>query len=233
MLMSVRYLAAGVAALMLAGCMQEKVSFVALKGQEVIIRDGRSGLMSHGSRTDVVVSPASRAVNPGQRPVLVIGIRNNSGKPINFLMSGVTVRQTVNGQVVRVLPVKTYEQLVKEEQTRQIVGAILLGAAAGANSYSAANRYNSPIANSIASAHADHQNAAMIGNAAAQGSFNFAALEASAIKDNTIMPGETYGGLLYFDPPQDAGSASKTYSVVVQMEGDAHEISVTQSQIQT
>lgn len=35
------------------------------------------------------------------------------------------------------MTVVTYERLVNEEKTRQVIGALLLGAAAGANAYAA------------------------------------------------------------------------------------------------
>ncbi|MFJ5487808.1 hypothetical protein ACIKTA_09400 [Hansschlegelia beijingensis] len=222
----------GALALALAGCVaEEKVSFVALSGQQVIIRDGMAGLVSRGARTIVVVSPASRGVNPGQRPILVVGVRNISGAPVNFLLSNVRVRQSING-AMRDLPVKTYEQLVQEERTRQVVAAILVGAAAGANSYAAANQYRSPVAQQIALNQASYENAQLAGDAMAQAQFNLAALEANVLKDNTVMPGELIGGQVHFEAPADDDKGvAKNYRVSIDIAGETHDIDVVQTRI--
>jgi hypothetical protein len=46
------------------------------------------------------------------------------------------------------------------------------------------------------------------------GQRNMAALEQPVIKDNTLMPGEWYGGQLHLAPPTDQGGGPKTYSIV-------------------
>ena len=44
-----------------------------------------------------------------------------------------------------------------------------------------------------------------------------AALEQTVIKDNTLMPGEWYGGQLHIAPPTDQAGGQKTYTIVITM----------------
>jgi hypothetical protein len=53
----------------------------------------------------------------------------------------------------------------------------------------------------------------MIASTIQQGQLNLATLERAVIKDNTLMPGEWYGGQLHLQPPESGSSnAAKTYS---------------------
>jgi len=56
-----------------------------------------------------------------------------------------------------------------------------------------------------------------------------AALEQSAIKDNTLTPGEWYGGKLYLAPPTGQEGGQKTYTIVIIIGPDRHVIDITQS----
>ena len=60
------------------------------------------------------------------------------------------------------------------------------------------------------------------------GQRNSAALEQSVIKDNTLMPGEWYGGQLHLAPPTDQGGGQKTYTIVITVGTDRHVIDVAQ-----
>ena len=56
-----------------------------------------------------------------------------------------------------------------------------------------------------------------------------AMLEQSVIKDNTLMPGEWYGGQLHLAPPVDgSSSASKNYVLTLQVGSDRHVVDVSQ-----
>jgi hypothetical protein len=62
----------------------------------------------------------------------------------------------------------------------------------------------SPTAAAIAQSNAAAQNDAMISATIERGQANMAALESSVIKDNTLFPGEWYGGRLYLQPPMSS-----------------------------
>jgi hypothetical protein len=58
-----------------------------------------------------------------------------------------------------------------------------------------------------------------------------AMLERAVIKDNTLMPGEWYGGQLHIQPLiSDAGM--KLYSISLQVGSDIHEISIMQGTLE-
>ncbi|WP_152540012.1 hypothetical protein [Afipia sp. P52-10] len=242
-----RYSYVGVAALaatILSGCVTtETVSFRASNpNQQAIIRDGRSALVSRQKSSLVMVGPASRQIAAGGRPVFVVGINNLSNAPVNFLISQVEASQLVGGQAypMQVIP---YETLVQEERNKQVAMAIIAGVAAGANAYGASRAgygsyttpsgrhgtFYSPTAAAIAQNRAADQNEAMISATIEQGRQNLAMLEQGVIKDNTLMPGEWYGGQLHLTPPVDsAGGAAKNYVLTLLVGNDRHVIDISQ-----
>ncbi|HEY7382422.1 MAG TPA: hypothetical protein VH743_02040 [Beijerinckiaceae bacterium] len=250
-------MAAGLcAATILAGCNTTEVArFKPAANQQAMIRDGRPAIVSKKKNSIVLVSPASRQLRSGGRPVFIVGITNMGKQPTDFLVQNVSVHQTQDGQAVAALPVKTYEQLVSEEKARQVAAAILVGVAAAGNAYSASQAgygtahstvysggrmatvstsYYSPTANAIAQANAAAQNDAMITSAVENGRRNLANLEGSVIKDNTLLPGEWYGGQLHFEAPQQASSGeAKTYVISIPVGSEIHNIEVVQEAVQS
>lgn len=115
--------------------------------------------------------------------------------------------------------------------------------AAGANAYSASRAgygtyttpsgrtgtFYSPTAAAIAQGNAAAQNEAMVSATIETGQRNMAVLEQSVIKDNTLMPGEWYGGQLHVAPPTDQGyGGPKSYTIVITVETDRHIVDVSQ-----
>jgi hypothetical protein len=80
----------------------------------------------------------------------------------------------------------------------------------------------------IAQNNAAVQNEAMFAATIERGQQNMAQLEESVIKDNTLMPGEWYGGQLHLAPPTDQSGAQKVYSIVIVVGRDRHVIEVAQ-----
>jgi hypothetical protein len=173
---------------------------------------------------------------------------NNVGRaPVDFTVANVDVTQSINGQDMA-LHVFTFEELAQEERNRQIARAVLVGLAAGAGAASAASAgyYNqrsvvttprgatyqvnttgySPTAAAIAQSNVAANNEAMIATTLEQGQRNMAALEQTAIKDNTLLPGEWYGGRLELAAP--IGSERKTYTITITLGSERHEIVIEQ-----
>lgn len=143
------------------------------------------------------------------------------------------------------MPIVTYEMLVQEEKNRQVAAAILTGVAAAGNSYNASparygtyttpsgqtGTFYSPTANAIAQGNAAPQNEAMIATTIEAGQRNMAVLEQAVIKDNTLMPGEWYGGQLHIAPPTDQGGAQKSYTLVITVGSDRHVVKIVQGPV--
>jgi hypothetical protein len=235
---------------LVAGCATtETVQFRPKAQQQALIRDGQAALTSRRPNSIVMIRPAARQFQAGGRPVYAVAIYNLSNRPIDFRMANVQVVQTVNQQTVE-LKVFTYEELAQEERNRQVAMAIIGGLAAGANAYSASqagyyrntttvttprgnvyqvqSRGYSPTANAIAQSNAAAQNEAMISGIVEQGQQNMAALEQGVIKDNTLLPGEWYGGQLHLQPLSRDGEGPKQYSIALLVGNERHEIDVTQ-----
>jgi hypothetical protein len=237
------------AAALCAGCVTtETVQFQPSRDQQAIVRDGQPALVSQRKNSIVIARPAARQFRIGGRPVFVIAINNRTMTPIDFRVANVQVTQIVRGETAQ-LKVITYEMLVQEEQTRQVFAAIGTGLAAAGNSYSAsrAGYYDanstvytprgvyqvnttgySPTAAAIAQSNANAQNAEMISATIERGQANMAMLERGVIKDNTLMPGEWYGGQLHLQPLVSVDGPTKTYSIAVIVGSDRHEITIVQ-----
>jgi hypothetical protein len=166
---------------------------------------------------------------------------------LEFRVAEVQAGQVVAGSFAS-LKVYSYEELAREERNRQIASAVLVGVAAGANAAAASQAGNyrsnsvvngpngtytvsttgySPTAAAIAQSNANIQNEAMISATIAQGQANLSNLEKSVIKDNTLLPGEWYGGQLHIEPLANSGE-TKSYHIVIMVGADRHEIEIDQ-----
>jgi len=85
----------------------------------------------------------------------------------------------------------------------------------------------SPAAAAIAQSNASAQNEAMISATIERGQANLANLERSVMKDNTLLPGEWYGGQLHLQPLAQS-SETKSYKIVLIVGADRHEIEIAQ-----
>jgi len=229
----------------LGGCVTsgETVQFRASNPQQqALVRDGRPALVSRQKGSVVLVGVASRQVQTNGRPVFVVGISNLGKTPVDFRVGQVEAMQHV-GASDYPMQVVTYEMLVQEEKNRQVAAAIFTGLAAGANAYSASQAgyghyttpsgrtgtFYSPTAAAIAQNNAAAQNEAMVSATVEAGQRNMAVLEQAVIKDNTLMPGEWYGGQLHLAPPVAAeGGGQKTYTIVITIGADRHVIDIAQ-----
>jgi hypothetical protein len=228
----------------LGGCVTagETVSFRASNPQQqAMMRDGQPALASRQKSSLVLVRPASRQLRANGRPVFVVGINNLGKQPVDFRVGQVEALQHVGGADFE-MKIVTYDMLVQEEQNRQVLAAVLTGVAAAGNAYSASRAgyghyttpggrtgtFYSPTAAAIAQNNAAVQNEAMIAATVENGQRNMAVLEQSVIKDNTLMPGEWYGGQLHVAPPTDQGGAQKAYTIVITVGNDRHVVEITQ-----
>jgi hypothetical protein len=235
-------------AAVVAGCVTtETVQFQPKTDQQAMVRDGVPGLVSTRKDSIVIARPAAREFQIGGRPVFVIAIYNRSRGPEDFRVSNVRVTQNVNGNDAQ-LKVITYEELVSEEKTRQTLAAIGAGLAVVGNSMSAAQAgyYNanstvftprgtfqvhttgySPAAAAIAQSNANAQNAELVSATIERGQANMTMLERAVLKDNTLMPGEWYGGQLHI-APLASQDGPKSYTITVAVGTDRHEIQISQ-----
>ncbi|WP_407166601.1 hypothetical protein [Bradyrhizobium sp. ORS 111] len=227
-----------------SGCVStgETVSFKASgPQQQAMMRDGQPALVSRQKGSLVLVRPAARQLQANGRPVFVVGINNLGRQPVDFRVAQVEAIQHVAGSDFE-MKVVTYEMLVQEEKNRQVAAALLTGLAAGANAYGASQAgyghyttpsgrtgtFYSPTAAAIAQNNASIQNEAMIAATVETGQRNMAVLEQAVIKDNTLMPGEWYGGQLHLAPPTDQGGGPKTYTIVITVGTERHVIDISQ-----
>lgn len=228
----------------LGGCVStnEVVQFKSSNpNQQAMMRDGQPAIVSRQRGSIVLVKTASRQLQANGRPVFVVGINNVGKGPVDFRVDQVEANQRVgaNEYPMRVV---TYEMLAQEERNRQVAVAILTGVAGAANAYGASRAgygsyttpsgrtgsFYSPTAAVIAQNNAAAQNEAMIAATVERGQQNMAQLEQAVIKDNTLMPGEWYGGQLHLSPLPDQNIAQKAYVIIITVGTDRHVVEVAQ-----
>lgn len=227
-----------------SGCVtaNETVAFRSSNpNQQSLMRDGQPALVSRQKNSLVLVRPAARQLQANGRPVFIVGINNISRGPIDFRVGQVDANQRV-GAAEYPMQIVTFEMLQQEEKNRQVAAAILVGVAGAANAYGASRAgyghyttpggrngtFYSPTAAAIAQNNAAVQNEAMVAATIERGQANMAMLEQAVIKDNTLMPGEWYGGQLHLAPPTDQGGGQKSYSIVITVGSDRHVVEVAQ-----
>ena len=219
----IRIAAALTGAAIVSGCVTAGTDVVRFQTkspqQFVAMRDGESVITSRGRFSTVTLKPALRQV--GSRPEFIVGIENASQRPLDFVVSNVKATQMIDGEV-RNLKVYKYNELVQEENTAQVGRGILVAALGGVTAGLAGN-------NGYALEQANYQNEVLAQQVAVTGQQNLEHLEQLTIKDQTIMPGETYGGKLYVEGPAGSDKAgSKLYTLVLMVGPDRHEIQVAQ-----
>jgi len=119
----------------LGGCVTvgETVSFRASNPQQqAMMRDGQPALVSRQKSSLVLVRPASRQLQANGRPVFVVGINNLGKQPVDFRVGQVEALQHVGASDFE-MKIVTYEMLVQEERSRQVLSAVLTGVAAAGN----------------------------------------------------------------------------------------------------
>lgn len=210
-------------ALALGGCVTAETVRLTPQGenQQLVLRDGHQYVFSRTKNSVVGIRPATRQIQANARPIYILNIQNTSKQPMNFFVTNVTVEQIVGNDRVA-LQVLTHAELETEEKNRQAARMVLAAVAAGANTYSTANR------GYWARAHAQAQNEDLMTNVAITGQQNIAALEALVIKDHTVMPGEHYGGQIHISPPE-IQSGAKNYLITVTVGNESHQFRVTQA----
>lgn len=210
------------AGFLLSGCAisTEPMRFQAGPHQQRVMRDGFSMLFSKREHSIVRVTSVTRSIGANQRPAFRISIRNTSPQPQDFMVSQVEAVQVTDGDP-QSLKVYSFEDLVTEERNKQIARAVVTVGIATANSWLASKQ------GYWARRRADSENEEAAEVVAAAGQQNLAALEAQILKDTTVLPGETYRGLLYVDPPA-GDTADKIYTIRLRVGSDLHQITTTQ-----
>lgn len=239
-------------ALTLAACAaQEKVLLTAAVDQEAIVRNGVPVLVSN-KKNLVMLRPNARQFAGHTRPAFTIIVRNQTNRPETLLESTITAHQTIGRKQVAVRVIRHHE-LVAEEETRQTVAAVAVALGGVGRAMSAANAgrvttygdvsAHGPYGSSYGTYHATTydplraqaaQSIAAADTAAdfamirEQGERNLASLEQTILKDNTVMPGEWYGGTIVLEPPARSAEGARDYAISVAFAGEEHVFSVSQ-----
>ncbi len=217
--------ALAVSAVLLGGCvMAQTTSFRAGPSQALLVRDGRPMLQSVRAKTEILVMPLARQMAVTERPNLLLSIRNVSKQPVTFQLGAVTATQIGGKDDGKELKVYSYEELMVELRNRRVTEAVLVGLVAGANSYGASRSSRNPYVRAWNQQIAAQQNADLAASVANQNEVDAATLESIAIKDNTLLPGESYGGLIVIDAPtRDEVGRPTAFRLSVPIAGERHD----------
>jgi hypothetical protein len=233
------------------GCASQKIALVPAADQEAIVRNGVPALISRKKHL-VMLRPNTRLLKGNARPAFTLVVRNQSTKPETLFESSITANQVVAGKssIVRIY---RYEELVSEEETRQAIAAFGTALSAAGRSMSAANAgyvnttgsvstygpygvqqgtYSAttydPARAQIAQDIASAETRADVAQVQAQGQANLGALQATILKDNTVMPGEWYGGTIVLAPPERPDQGPTAYSITINFGGEEHTFAISQ-----
>lgn len=236
-----------VLAVLLGGCQTlAKYSYVAGPGQQVMVRQGRDAVLSRQPHSTVAIVTTSRTPRAGARPEFVAMIQNTGKAPITFRYGEITAENAVTDA-----PLKVYslDDLQNEARAAAVASAIILGAAGAAAGAAAARNagtsygsgtvagrygastytwrtYNPGVAQATATAYGVAAGAAA-GGAIAAGERTVQELEQGMLVDQTLMPGESYGGVLVIAAIEGGETPSQVYRVTIRVGPDAHVFMLT------
>lgn len=246
-------LAACFGSLLVVACASpQRVLLTAAPDQQSIVRNGVPILVSNKKHL-VMLRANTRLVKDNARPAFTVIVRNQGKTPDTLREASIQARQMIAGkmQPVRIF---RYDELIQEEETRQKVAAF--GAAVGgfARAMSAANAGNvnttgtvvtqgpygnttygtytattyDPVRAQIAQEHASNVTHADFERIRAQGEANMQRLDATILKDNTVLPGEWFGGTIVLAPLAKSEKGNSDYTIIVAFGGEEHTFAVSQ-----
>jgi hypothetical protein len=240
---------------LLLGCASnDRMELITGSNQEAIVRNGTPALYSRKKHL-VMLSANASAISSHERPGFTLAVRNMGSKGVLLTTPSISASGSIENKRTA-LKVFSYDELVKEEQERQTVAAFAtaLSAVGGAMAASQAgyvhttgsvsgNTYGRPYHGTysattydpyraqLATQAAQDRSAADFASLRAEGEVNLARLNATILKDHTVMPGEWYGGVIVLAvPPKDQAGAAE-YTIAINFDGEVHEFKVRQSRL--
>jgi hypothetical protein len=236
----------------LCGCSPAKdvISLAPAANQQAMTRDGVPALVS-SKRHVVFLRPLAPQQVSSQRPQFVVAILNRGKAPATLKVADIEVQSTRPRQAR--MRVYTHTELAQEVEDQRNAALFLtaLSGVAGAVSASQAGythttgsiktsspygttygsysgtTYNPALAQAAANA-----NVRQTGNdmAAIEGDAQRALsqLQATVVKDHTLMPGEWHGGLIVLGNPEKGEAGAAEYAITVIFDGEEHSFSVSQ-----
>ncbi len=210
---------------------QKKHTVMVASNSEIVESSGRASfivVVSNGSTEDFLFSPSNilaTAKVPHKDTLRDMKANNNNDQNVNDVLSKVTIEQELH--------VYTYEELVKEEERRAAMEALALalgsvgrsmqassagcqsgygtvntygtyGSSFGTYNYSGYNHAAANAARNVAQA----QTNAEFSSAAAESQANRVRLKNIILKENTLLPSGSCGGIVEIQMPSFSGDLS-------------------------
>jgi hypothetical protein len=238
--------------LVLCGCSAPKDAYTLTpsNNQQAVVRDGVPALVSSRKHVVFLRPLASHQVSYA-RPRFVVALLNRGKAPATLKVSDIIVESTRPRRAK--MRVFTHAELAQEVETQRNTQLVLGALSAAAGAYSAAQSgysqttgsysgtgpygssygtysattYNPAVAQVAAEANAERAASNLAGiEAQAQG--KLAELQATVIKDHTLMPGEWHGGVIVLAPPEKGEAEGAEYSISITFDGEQHSFTVSQ-----
>lgn len=203
--------------LTLAGCGEtagEVVRFQPNALQELVSNPGQPiRVVSRGQQSVVSVQPYRQPF--AKRPDFLVTIRNVTGQPLRFAMSGVKIVQIVADKQTT-LKVYSRDELIQEDNITSIGTSILAGARAGAAD--ARSEDEDPTnGDAIMQQYRERRQQVLH------------ELYELSLRSYTLAPQETYSGRLVIETPLANSAGLRTYAIIITIGSDQHEILAAQS----
>ncbi|HWB47051.1 MAG TPA: hypothetical protein VG900_16585 [Hyphomicrobiaceae bacterium] len=239
-------------AMLVAACSAPKdiVSLTPIADQQAITRDGVPALVST-KRNVVFLRPVASQQGSSERPRFVVALLNRGKSPATFRVADIDVQSTQPRKAK--VKVYTHAELAQEVEERRNTALFMnaLSGVAGAISASQAGythttgsitasspygmaygtysgtTYNPAVAQAAANANAQNT-AANMSMIEGQAQRMLSQLQATIIKDHTLMPGEWHGGVIVLGVPEKQASGTATYVITLGFDGEQHSFAVSQ-----
>jgi hypothetical protein len=229
---------------------KDVISLTPAAGQQAITRDGVPALVS-SKRHVVFLRPLAPQQVSGDRPQFVVAILNRGKSPATLNVESIEVQSTQPRSAK--MRVYTHAELTQEVEDQRNAALFMsaLSGVAGAVSASQAGytqttgsiRTTSPYGTTygtysgttyspaLAQAAADANAQRTAGDMAAiEGHARrvLSDLQATIIKDHTLMPGEWHGGLIVVGRPEQDNAGAAEYAITLLFDGERHTFLVNQ-----
>lgn len=239
-------------AILVTACSAPKdiVSLTPIANQQAITRDGVPALVST-KRNVVFLRPVAPQQGSNERPRFVVALLNRGKAPATFHVADINVQSTQPRKAK--VKVYTHAELTQEveEQRNAALFVSALSGVAGAISASQAGythttgsitasspygtaygtysgtTYNPALAQAAANANAQNT-AANMSMIEGQAQRMLSQLQATIIKDHTLMPGEWHGGVIVLGVPEKQTSGVADYVITLTFDGEEHSFNVNQ-----
>lgn len=202
---------------------RDAISLTPSVGQQGIVRDGVPALISAKKHT-MFLRPAASQQGSHDRPRFVVALVNRGKVPVTLNVSDITV-ESAQPRTAK-MRVYTHAELAREVEDDRNAQLVLSALSGIAGVYSS-RTYSPPLAQATAIASTQRTVSDMT-EIEGLAQVKLTELQATIIKDHTVMPGEWHGGVIVVAQPERPEGGAAVYRIRIVFDGEEHSFTVSQ-----